>query len=101
MNVLDLYKKAYTSKEANILIGAGKAGLALGNNAAMALALGLPVATGVGAAYALSKITDPTETDLANFEREAYISELRSRLDRLKKLPKSAYTSSGEGTLRI
>lgn len=100
MDITKIYKDAYTKKVASLFTTAAKGGVLLGKNTATALAIGLPVLTGVGGAYALSKLSDPTDTDLDNYQREAYIAELRSRLDRLKKLPKAEYASD-ENTLRI
>lgn len=99
MSIVDIYKEAYVSKEAGIT-GIAKAGALLGTNAGIYAALGIPVGLGVLGALAASKITDPTKTDLDNFEKEAYIAELRARLDRVKRLPKAEY-SAAESTLRV
>lgn len=99
MNIVDIYKEAYVSKEAS-LPWLAQAGLTMGQSTAHALAVALPMLLGAGGGYALSKITDPTDTDLQNYEKEAYISDLKKRLDRVKSLPSANYDSS-ENTLRI
>lgn len=102
MNITELYKEAYQAKEASVPIIANlaKSGALLGTNAGLYAAFALPALIGVGAAGAASKVTDPTKADLDNFEKEAYINELRARLDRMKRLPKAQYAYS-ENTLRI
>lgn len=99
MNITELYKEAYQAKEAN-LPAIAKAGALLGTNAGLYAAFGIPALSGILAALIASKITDPTDTDLSNYEKEAYTNELQARVDRLKKLPKAQYNES-ENTLRI
>lgn len=102
MNIAELYIQAYTNKTASVpFIGTlGKAGLTLGSNVATALAIGIPAMLGAAGGMAISKVTDPTDADLKNFEKEAYVEELRARLQRVKKLPEADYTVN-ENTLRI
>ena len=99
MNIVDIYKDAYVSKEAAIP-GIAKAAALLGTNAGLFAALGIPVGLGLLGAFAASKVTDPTKTDLENFEKEAYVHELKARLSRLKNMPKAEYSDS-ESTLRV
>ena len=99
MNITELYKEAYQAKEASV-IDIAKSGALLGTNAGLYAAFALPALLGVAAAGAASKVTDPTEADLSNFEKEAYVEELRARLDRMKRLPKANYNDS-ESTLRF
>lgn len=103
MDILKIYKEAYTKKEAAASGLPGtilKGGAMLGGKLGLALALGIPTALGLFSAAMASKIQDPTSEDLENVSRKAYIEELRARLNRVKELP-SADNLYRENTLRI
>ena len=60
-----------------------------------------PVAAGGLAGYQYSKMTEPSDTDLKNYERAAYDNELNQRTARLKSLPAAKYEDVNNRTLRL
>lgn len=68
-----------------------KAGIALSTRILFPLLFGIPVALGATAGMAVSKIQEPVKEDIDVFEKNAYLDNLRQRLNRLKRLPDAEY----------